>query len=136
MVRTEHPDGQKVFFGRTYTGSMQSLTAEKNATELIMQERAENEKKILRAKKRSDKKKRQRFARKTTTIIKEDFSYRSEPSSQNEDDDDKLCIICMNENRSHVIVPCGHMCLCENCANVERCPLCRVKCNIFVKVFM
>ena len=36
------------------------------------------------------------------------------------------CIICMETKATHVIVPCGHFCLCARCArNQNQCPLCR-----------
>ena len=36
------------------------------------------------------------------------------------------CIICMETKATHVIVPCGHFCLCARCAsNQTQCPLCR-----------
>ena len=36
------------------------------------------------------------------------------------------CIICMDTKATHIIVPCGHFCLCARCAsNQNQCPLCR-----------
>ena len=40
------------------------------------------------------------------------------------------CVICMDKGHEVVFVPCGHYCLCENCANqilgtTKKCPLCR-----------
>ena len=48
------------------------------------------------------------------------------------------CVVCMNALRTQVIIPCGHKCLCENCAEAletqaaaadppraVRCPLCQ-----------
>lgn len=37
------------------------------------------------------------------------------------------CSICMDGLATHLVLPCGHRCLCEDCMDlVERCPLCRV----------
>ena len=58
------------------------------------------------------------------------------PKDEEAADEDKLCVICMTEARSHVLVPCGHMCLCAGCAAVGRCPLCREVVLTTVKVFM
>ena len=38
------------------------------------------------------------------------------------------CVICMAKERTHLLFPCGHKCLCVNCADPARittCPLCR-----------
>ena len=42
--------------------------------------------------------------------------------------DESLCVVCMEGPRSHLLVPCGHLCLCQRCASHrawEACPLCR-----------
>lgn len=36
------------------------------------------------------------------------------------------CVVCMDAEKSHAIVPCGHLALCERCAaTVVDCPMCR-----------
>lgn len=45
-------------------------------------------------------------------------------------DDTEECIVCFDESKEVVLVPCGHYCLCGGCAHqVEevsgKCPLCR-----------
>merc|ERR1712096_402127 len=46
------------------------------------------------------------------------------------------CVICMDEPPSHVLIPCGHKCLCDECAasgdfekmkaaGIVQCPICR-----------
>lgn len=45
-----------------------------------------------------------------------------------EDEQDTECIICFDEDKSVVLVPCGHYCLCVNCADrirYDNCPMCR-----------
>lgn len=47
-------------------------------------------------------------------------------------DDDLLCVVCMHQERSQVLVPCGHMVLCSDCcaeilSKVGECPMCREK---------
>ena len=43
-------------------------------------------------------------------------------------DDRRLCVVCQSVEKSIVLLPCRHMCLCETCAEHEAmkaCPLCR-----------
>jgi hypothetical protein len=50
------------------------------------------------------------------------------------EDDDPTCVICLTEERSVVVVPCGHYCMCSSCAKHigTRCPLCRGPVNLVV----
>ncbi|KAF0975048.1 hypothetical protein FDP41_005801 [Naegleria fowleri] len=64
----------------------------------------------------------------TTTPSVADTS--SHPQVHEEDDDDHLCVICISERASIVVLPCGHLSLCSECANALRnqtnkCPICR-----------
>ena len=42
---------------------------------------------------------------------------------------DQSCIICLDADRTHALVPCGHLCVCADCAERipvhSKCPLCR-----------
>lgn len=41
---------------------------------------------------------------------------------------DNTCVVCFDDLRDHIFVPCGHVCLCTNCAGVwydQCCPICR-----------
>ena len=56
-------------------------------------------------------------------------------------DDSALCIVCMDEQKSHVMIPCGHICVCESCkALFDRdhalCPICRLEVQSVIKIFM
>nr|XP_020666678.1 E3 ubiquitin-protein ligase XIAP isoform X1 [Pogona vitticeps]XP_020666679.1 E3 ubiquitin-protein ligase XIAP isoform X2 [Pogona vitticeps] len=45
--------------------------------------------------------------------------------------EEKLCKICMDKTISVVLIPCGHLVACEDCAKaVDRCPLC---CTVITK---
>ncbi|OAF67975.1 Mahogunin RING finger protein 1 [Intoshia linei] len=54
--------------------------------------------------------------------------YGTEKNS--DDDTSQECVICMTEKRDTIILPCRHLCLCEECAEAIRyqsitCPICR-----------
>jgi hypothetical protein len=42
-------------------------------------------------------------------------------------EDDSLCVICLEKTKTHVLVPCGHRCVCEACSVMtsQQCPICR-----------
>ena len=53
-----------------------------------------------------------------------------------EKEDEMACVVCMDKPKSHLFDPCGHMCVCEVCAQRvmhgaegvparQECPLCR-----------
>eukprot|EP01084_Bolivina_argentea_P069170 125910_1 len=46
------------------------------------------------------------------------------------------CTICMENIRQYACIPCGHLCLCQNCNELinDRCPICNTKCKV-VKIF-
>lgn len=48
-----------------------------------------------------------------------------------------LCIVCMEDSASHVVVPCGHLALCQRCSGLAstRCPLCRQDAERVIRVF-
>ena len=60
--------------------------------------------------------------------------YGIEGSAEGDGDGDSAnsreCVICMTEQRDTTVLPCRHMCMCSECANVlrmqaEKCPICR-----------
>ena len=50
---------------------------------------------------------------------------------------DSMCVICFAPRRNtHACVPCGHRCLCNECAaSVSRCPLCRRDIERVLQIF-
>mmetsp|Transcript_11801 Transcript_11801/g.20190 ORF Transcript_11801/g.20190 Transcript_11801/m.20190 type:complete len:345 (+) Transcript_11801:24-1058(+) len=51
-------------------------------------------------------------------------------NSVNEEGEPEECVICMTEERTTVLLPCRHVCLCEECSELfrtrtEKCPICR-----------
>ena len=50
------------------------------------------------------------------------------------------CVVCMKNERSMAIVPCGHKCLCEDCGKRSvirdnKCPMCRAEIQMFMRVW-
>jgi len=67
------------------------------------------------------------------------------PSEEDDDEDDKRseinreCIICLSERRDTIVLPCRHMCLCAECAELlsnraDRCPVCREGCQALLQL--
>jgi hypothetical protein len=50
------------------------------------------------------------------------------PAAQAEEE---LCVMCLDARKDHIILPCGHQCVCKGCAGqltrtkTPTCPLCR-----------
>lgn len=49
------------------------------------------------------------------------------------------CIICLSEERTTLVLPCRHMCLCAECAEAlrmraDRCPMCRESCQALMQL--
>ena len=63
-------------------------------------------------------------------------------SATDVDDTETLCAVCFDARKDHIIVPCGHQCLCGACAKMlvesetrPKCPLCRGDIRETMKVF-
>lgn len=57
-------------------------------------------------------------------------SFQLESIDDEWDDNGSECVICMSDIRDTLILPCRHLCLCNNCADSLRyqannCPICR-----------
>ena len=49
------------------------------------------------------------------------------------------CAVCMGQ-KNHVLIPCGHLCVCEHCAgsimaSIKQCPVCRSAVAQILKVY-
>jgi len=57
-------------------------------------------------------------------------------------EDETLCLVCMDERKQHVMVPCMHVCVCEACAmrlleaQTPLCPVCRTPVEKTSRVFI
>jgi hypothetical protein len=56
--------------------------------------------------------------------------------------EETLCVVCFEAPMDHIIIPCGHQCVCGACAEALKrephpaCPLCREPIIITTKVFL
>jgi len=54
------------------------------------------------------------------------------------EEESKLCIVCYDEEKEYVCVPCGHLVYCKTCsqkADDFPCPVCRSKVTVLTKIF-
>lgn len=51
------------------------------------------------------------------------------------------CVVCLDDAQTHLLVPCGHLCLCAACSETlmselcPLCPVCRTPCDTATRVF-
>lgn len=58
------------------------------------------------------------------------------PSSVVDEKYDFTCVICQETKKDTVLIPCRHLCVCENCCkDIELCPLCREPVEKIMTVF-
>lgn len=62
--------------------------------------------------------------------------------NSNEKSEIEDCSICQTNKSNYVIVPCGHVCLCQECISNKfheklnnKCPICRGECKYLTKLF-
>ena len=58
-------------------------------------------------------------------------------SSQSDRERNLLCVVCLDEMRSTVLIPCGHLVACRSCTKrLDRCPICRshISGSVFVRL--
>jgi hypothetical protein len=57
------------------------------------------------------------------------------------DAEETMCVVCLDAPKDHIIVPCGHQCVCARCAEqltktrTPMCPVCRGPIRETMKVF-
>jgi hypothetical protein len=58
------------------------------------------------------------------------------------DAEENMCVVCFEAPMDHIIIPCGHQCVCGACAEALKreahpaCPLCREPISVTAKVFL
>ncbi|XP_039291930.1 mitochondrial E3 ubiquitin protein ligase 1 [Nilaparvata lugens] len=52
--------------------------------------------------------------------------------------DDQQCVVCRDNRKEIILLPCGHFCLCEDCSRMcnDLCPMCRAVIQAMQPVFM
>ena len=56
--------------------------------------------------------------------------------------DEASCVVCLDEPKTHALVPCGHVCACEGCAKDKimatdgLCPMCRTQSAQILQVYV
>lgn len=51
-------------------------------------------------------------------------------------DDERLCVVCHDNERTHLVAPCGHKAYCRECIeHCNECALCRAKVTLRIRVF-
>ena len=57
-----------------------------------------------------------------------------------DEEESQMCIICEERKRNIVFIPCKHLCLCDNCfqvdGKIDKCPMCREVIKDSMKVFV
>jgi hypothetical protein len=73
-------------------------------------------------------------------VLSEDERF-ANTKADPEIDPDNCCVVCLEEERTHAFVPCGHLCVCQGCSILSHrpggmnCPLCRKKSFLVMQVF-
>jgi len=72
-------------------------------------------------------------------LVDERHSPSQTPFGNGVEFDGDECVICMANDRDTIVIPCRHMCLCGECADVlrrqtNRCPICRTQIEFLAKM--
>ncbi|CAE7915241.1 Fank1 [Symbiodinium sp. KB8] len=63
----------------------------------------------------------------------------SQDDQERPEQDDGMCVVCLERRADTAVVPCGHLCLCQNCvADVmgqKLCPMCRNEASSTVRIY-
>ena len=81
--------------------------------------------------------KRRRSQRSTASAFQEN-STRYGPNGVDKQWQPEICYICDNEPPTHMVVPCGHYCMCRICSNMYTkawCPICQEHRTMTIQVY-
>jgi hypothetical protein len=110
-------------------GPQLSLAVVSNTWKKLDNKKTKNKKKQKRGE--PDKKKPAEAAAAAVAADMTDRSPPTEPHAPRSE-----CVVCRDALASHILIPCGHKCVCEACINVgQECPLCRDIVTLKTKVF-
>mmetsp|Transcript_27411 Transcript_27411/g.69929 ORF Transcript_27411/g.69929 Transcript_27411/m.69929 type:complete len:139 (+) Transcript_27411:286-702(+) len=66
----------------------------------------------------------------------EEEGYPELASRVSEGGRERECIVCLDAPRDHVLVPCGHACVCDECCRaIGLCPICRAPVERAVRLY-
>ena len=68
----------------------------------------------------------------------ETFATETLASAVQEDSSKRECVVCLERVSTHALMPCGHRCVCEKCAQIlnnRACPICRTLVEKAVRIF-
>ena len=52
-------------------------------------------------------------------------------------DEQKMCVVCIDQDKSVLLLPCRHVCVCKLCSRqLDTCPVCRTHIDDKINVFM
>ena len=68
----------------------------------------------------------------------EKLSEKKPKTLKDEDENDEMkCVICLENNKCYIFMPCKHVCCCEGCSkNIKQCPMCRKNIESGFKIFL
>jgi hypothetical protein len=83
------------------------------------------------------------------SLEKEEKSSKTPPkiindnkNTQNDNNKINDCVICLTEPPNYAIIPCGHVCFCDNCIEIKaheklqnKCPICRIEITSILKLY-
>ena len=60
------------------------------------------------------------------------------PAKKLKSEDSRKCVVCLENDRDHVVLPCAHLCVCATCATTVTalCPVCRTNVAEVKQIFM
>ena len=76
---------------------------------------------------------KERIAKRQATVNDKARQWESRKRSRDED----TCVVCMDAEKTHSFVPCGHKCVCKTCGETLRnkCPICKQKVQSILRVY-
>jgi E3 ubiquitin-protein ligase MGRN1 len=63
-------------------------------------------------------------------MVEDDNAEEGEAAVDIKESETKECLVCLDEEKDTVVMPCGHLCVCSDCGkglvkNKHTCPVCR-----------
>ena len=67
-----------------------------------------------------------------------DNTLRGKENDEKEEDNNNIkCVICLENYKCMLLMPCKHVCCCEQCSkDINQCPLCRKNIESKTKIYL